>query len=402
MPIYNYLAKNKLGETLKGAVDAASLEVASDALREKGLIIISLKHQRKRWYQISLGNFFNRISRKDLVLFSRQLAVMAGATLPLVQSLKILNRQISNLNLKIIVGDIADQVEAGAKLSSAMDKYRNVFGRFYINMVRSGETSGRLDEILNYLADQEERDFELTSRIKGAMIYPAFILGGLVLVAVIMMIFVIPQLTDILAESQQDLPFSTNLLIGISTFFVNYWWVVLAIIALAITAWRLSLRSNLGRKSWDSFILRLPIFGELLQKIYLIRMTRSLGTMLKGGVSLTQSLKVTSQIIGNQSYQRLLTAVISEVEDGNPLAELFQQSKVVPPMVSQMIAVGEQTGQLDQILDRVTDFYSRDVEHTISNLVTLIEPIVMIVMGVAVGLMVAAIILPLYNLANAI
>lgn len=402
MPFYSYLVRNRLGENLKGIVDAPSLELASEALREKGFIIISLKRKERSFWYLLTNRFLNRITAKDIVLFSRQLAVMAGATLPLVQSLQILGKQTDNLNLKLIIADITNQVEGGAKLSTAFEKHPQVFSHFYINMIRSGETSGRLDEVLNYLADQEEKDYDLTSRIKGAMIYPAFIFGGLILVAAVMMIFVIPQLTRVLAESQQALPVSTQLLVFTSNFLVSYWWVILAVVVILIVSWRLTLQFDFGRRYWDAFKLHFPLIGELLQKIYLTRLTRSLGTLLRGGIPLTQSLKVASNVVSNRTYQLLIAAVVKEVEDGNPLALLFQQSKVVPPMVSQMMAVGEQTGQLDKILERVTDFYSREIENSINNLVTLIEPIIMIVMGVAVGLMVAAIILPLYNLASAI
>lgn len=399
MPFFQYRARNSRGEIVQGSVDAPSENVASSILVDRGLIILSLVEKEKSSLNIDLP-FLNRIKNKDVVVFSRQLAVMASASVPIVQALKILVNQTNNPRLKVIISEVADEVDGGAKLSQALGRYRKVFSDFYVAMVRSGETSGKLDEVLNYLADQQEKDYDLTSKIKGAMIYPAFILSGLVVVAIVMMIFVVPKLTGIIAESGAELPFTTRILIAVSDFMKNYWYILIGVVGGGFfTLFKLT-RKGPGKILYDRLKLKVPIFGKLWQRIYLVRMTRSLSTLIVGGVPLTTALEVVADVVGNDLYRTLIEQTIKEVEDGNSVATLFLKSKEVPPMVSQMMSVGEQTGRLEQILFKITDFYAREIENLVANMVSLIEPLIMVLMGVGVGLMVAAIIMPMYQLAS--
>ena len=343
--------------------------------------------------------FINRVSPKDLVIFSRQLSVMISAEVPIVQALKVLIRQTANKNLKKVVANIAADVEGGAKFSIALGRYPSVFDDFYVNIVRSGETTGKLDEVLDYLATQQERDYDLAGKIKGAMIYPAFILFGLVSVGIIMMIFVIPKLTEILKESGATLPLSTRILMGTSDFMKNYWWVLLILIVFLVAGVRYLISFPLGRRYWDNLKIKLPIFGQLFRRIYMVRFTRGLATLLTGGVEIVASLKIAGDIVGNAVYKDLILQTVKEVEDGNPITTVLAKSKEIPVMVTQMLGIGEQTGKIDVILSRLTDFYTREIENMVRNLTTLMEPLIMLVMGVAVGIMVSAIILPMYNLA---
>ncbi len=398
MPLYDYHAKDATGRTLQGAIDAPSEEVVLDELAERGLTPFFLEPRAEQGGLLarSLG-FFNRVKTKDLVIFSRQLAVMVSATVPLVQSLRILVRQTDSDNLKIVVSDVADEVEGGAKLSSALSKFPEVYSDFYVNMVRAGETSGRLDDTLNYLADEAEKSYDLMSKIKGAMTYPAFIVAGLFVVGFIMMTFVVPKLTAVLSESRTALPFSTRILIASGRFFEHWWWLVLVLLVVGAVGLRFAVRTPAGRKAWHELQLRLPVFGKLFQRIYLVRFTRSLASLLMGGVPLTRGLEVVAGIVGNVVYRDLINRTIQEVEEGNSIATVFLESRAVPSMVSQMLVVGEKTGRLEEILNRLADFYSREVENLVRNLVTLIEPIIMVILGLAVGVMVSAIILPIYQ-----
>ncbi len=399
MSFFQYRARNSRGEIVQGSVDAPSENVASSILVDRGLIILSLIEKEKSSLNIDLP-FLNRIKNKDVVVFSRQLAVMASASVPIVQALKILVNQTHNPRLKVIISEVADEVDGGAKLSQALGRYRKVFSDFYVAMIRSGETSGKLDEVLNYLADQQEKDYDLTSKIKGAMIYPIFILSGLTVVAVVMMVFVVPKLTGIIAESGAELPLATRILIAVSDFMKNYWYILIGLVGGGgFTLFKLT-RSGPGKVLYDRMKLKVPIFGKLWQRIYLVRLTRSLSTLIVGGVPLTAALEVVADVVGNDLYSSLVKQTIKEVEDGNSVATLFLKSKEVPPMVSQMMSVGEQTGRLEQILAKITDFYSREIENLVANMVSLIEPLIMVLMGVGVGLMVAAIILPMYQLAS--
>ncbi|MDP6571439.1 MAG: type II secretion system F family protein [Patescibacteria group bacterium] len=401
MPFFDYLAINEDCDEVAGIVDAVNDEVALDTITDQGLLVLSLKsREEKKGFALEI-KFFQRVKVKDLVVFSRQLAVMVSATLPVVQALRILVNQIESVALKIVVSEVADSVDGGARLSDALAKYPKVFSNFYVSMVKSGETAGKLDEVLNYLADQQEKDYDLISKTRGAMIYPAFILSGLVVVGFVMMIFVVPKLTEILKETGASLPITTQILITTSEFFQSFWWIIILIMVGSFFGLRYYRKTAAGKKQTDFILLKVPIFGPLIfQKMYLVRFTRSFATLLTGGVSLTEALKITSDIVGNEVYRDVIQKTIREVEDGNSIATVFKQSTVVPNMVTQMLAVGEQTGKLDTILNKLSNFYSREVDNAVGNLVTLIEPLILMLMGLGVGIMVAAILLPMYSLAT--
>ncbi len=395
------MAINAEGAAIKGLVEAKDEAEATAILAENDLKVEQLSPHRKSilQFKIKLGK---RVGVRDLVIFTRQLSVMIEATLPLVQAMRIITKQTINQEFRQIIDDLADDIEGGTKLSAALARYPEVFGEFFVNLVRSGETSGRLAEVLSYLADQTEKDYDLTSKIQGAMIYPAFIMTGLLGVGTIMMIFVVPKLTDVLRESGAELPFTTQLLINTSSFMGTYWWALLIALIVTIIGFRSYVATPRGRYVKDIVLLRTPIFGPLFQRIYLVRFTRSLQTLIVGKVPLTLGLAVVADVVGNSVYKDLISRTVREVEDGNSISTVFLESPVVPSMVSQMMVVGEQTGRLEEVLDKLTNFYSREIDNTVANLVTLIEPLVMILMGVAVGGMVAAIILPTFRLASQI
>jgi len=404
MPQFKYKARNNQGEVFQGVVEAPSEEIASDALLDKGFIVISLEHKggsgggKKGGFKIPFIG--GGVKRKDIVIFSRQLSVMISANLPVVQALRIIIKQTEKPTLKDIVTDIADEIESGIKFSVAMAKHPKAFSNFFISMVRSGETSGKLDEVLEYLANQEEKDYDLVSKIKGAMIYPAFIISGLALVGTAMMIFVIPQLTGMLIASGAELPLTTKILIGTSNAMRNHWWAFIIGVIAVIVGFKQFLKIPQGKRLFDTLKLKFPVFGKLFQMIYLTRFTQSLSTLVRGGVPLTAGLKIVSEVVGNDLYQELIDKTIKEVEDGNSVAVVFLEADLVPKLVSQMMAVGEKTGRLDDILDKIAGFYSREISNMVANMTSLIEPFIMVIIGVAVGGMVASIILPMYNLAN--
>jgi len=397
---FDFRAKDQQGQDIQGIIEASSEQLAHDTLTEKGLIplALSLRRETSKFQSIEI---FNRIKPKDLVVFFRQLSTMSAATLPIVAALRILVKQTESVRLKAIISEIADEVDGGARLSQAFARHPETFDDFYINMIRSGETSGHLDEVLNFLADQREKDYDLMSKIRGAMIYPAFIMSALLVVGVIMMVFVVPRLTSILTETGGELPIATRALIATSQFMSTYWWLLLGLIIGGVVALKISLRKGPVRTWWDWIKVKIPVFGKLFQKIYLIRFTRSMTTLLRGGVPLPRALEITADVVGNAVYHDLIIKTVKEVQDGNPIASVFLNSPEVPVMVSHMISVGESTGQLETILDRLTQFYSREIDNAVAGLVSLVEPMIMVIMGVAVGGMVAAIIMPMYNLASA-
>ncbi len=401
---FNYKARKPSGQIFQGIVEASDENTAADILVDRGLSVISIETVSKIEYDSEKGfkiSFLKgKVKKKEVVIFARQLAVMINANVPVVQSLRIIVQQTEKEYFKEVIADVADEVESGVKLSSSLSKYPKIFSDFFASMIKSGETSGKLDEVLEYLADQEEKDYDLTSKIKGAMIYPIFIVSGLVIVGIAMMIFVIPQLTSMLTASGAELPFTTKVLIGSSQVMRQYWWALILLITGIIAGVKWILKTPRGRNIWDTFKLHVPVFGSLFKMIYLVRFTRSLSTLVVGGVPIAKALSIVSEVVGNDAYKQLIDETIKEVEDGNSVAVVFLRSDIVPKLVSNMLAVGEKTGRLDNILDKVSGFYSREIENMVANMTHLIEPFIMVLIGVAVGGMVASIILPMYNLAN--
>ena len=401
MPIYKYRALNEKRNIVRGLVEANTVEAVAELLSERKLTIIALQETKSSKAGISLP-FLKKVRHKSVVIFSRQLAVMIAATVPIVQSLRILVTQTEDAKLKDVVQAMADDVDGGMKMSSAFAKHPEAFSHFYVAMLRSGETSGRLEKVLSYLADQMEKDYDLISRVRGAMIYPAFILFTMFGVGVTMMIFVVPSLTSLLTETGAKLPFSTRMLIGASNFLVGYWWLLIIIVVGAIAGFQFFLRTPFGRAWWDTTKLKFPIFGLLVKKIILTRFTRSLSTLIRGGVPISRALKITTEVVSNEAFRVIVDQTVKEVEDGNSITTVFAKSKLVPTMVPQMMSVGERTGRMDEVLDRLGDFYARDVDNVVSSLTSLIEPLIMIILGLAVGFMVSAILLPIFAAANAV
>jgi len=396
MPVFQYRAQDKNRNSVNGLVEAPSEDVAVDLLREKNLSVLYIKEEK----QGHLGGlpFMNRIKVRDIVIFARQFAVLVSANVAMVQSLKIVLDQTENPKLKGILNEVADDVEAGTRLSEALAKHPKVFSNFFISVIRSGETSGKLEEVMNYLADEMEKDYDMTAKIKGAMIYPAVIAVLLVVVGVVMMVVVVPKLTAILTESGTALPLATRMLIGLSAFLTSYWWMLLVGSVLFAAGYRYYAATTFGKRNLDMIKLNLPVFGTLFRRIYLVRFTRSMHTLILGGVTITKSLKISADVVGNEIYKELIEETVKQVEDGNSISAVFIQSKEVPRMVGQMMSVGEKTGKLDVVLERITFFYSREINNIIANLMTLMEPFILIIMGVAVVGVIMAIMQPMYNM----
>lgn len=401
MPSFKYRVRTMEGQIQAGLVDAPTQTDAVDALAERGYEVLILEpitagHTKQGF------SFFNRVKAKDIVVISRTLSVMISASVPLVDALKNIAAQTQNPTLREIMREVASEVETGARLSDAFERHPKVFGGFFINMIRSGETSGQLESVLDYLADQQEKDYDLTGRIKGAFIYPGFILFALFAVGFAMMTFVVPSLTKILEEAGSELPWTTKLLIAVSGVFAKYWVLILVGIGVLIVMFQVFIRTPYGRFQWDRLKLNVPIFGKLFQNMYVVRFSRSLATLIQGGVDQVTALEIVAGIVGNQVWKKMVFDTIKEVNEGNSITTAFVRNKKVPSMMIQMLTVGEDTGKLQEVLNRVADFFRRELDNTVRNLVTLIEPIVMILLGLAVGVMVSAIMVPLYNMSSAV
>lgn len=405
---FQYTARTREGKLESDVIESPSLEAAVSILQNQQLIIIDIRPFEEEGNPVfdvltkQFNAIFNRIKNEDIVLFSKQMAVLIQAKVPLVQSLRVMAKQTENPNFSIIIGAVADDVDAGTVFSRALSKYPKVFSDFFIQMTRSGEISGRLEETLTYLSDYINKQYLLNSKARGAMIYPAFIVSAFIIVGILMLIFVIPNLTSILVESGQKLPFVTRFLIGAADFTKKWGWLVFVILGGMIYFAIMSIKkSPEWRYAYDGLKLRLPIFGTLLKKIYLARFSETLSTLASAGIAISQSLEITADVVGNSVYRRIILEADEAVRKGSNISVVFARYPEILPMVTQMIAIGEQTGKLDSILKQIAAFFTEEVNRAFDNIVNLIEPILIVVLGAGVGILVAAILLPIYNLVNA-
>ncbi len=395
-----YNARNKDGQTKSGMVVAQDQARAEQLLAENGLVITSLEAREDGIFD-RLNPFGKSVKNKELVMFSRQLATLISARVPIIQSLRILEGQVSNKYLVTVVRDIIASIENGENLSLAMSKHEKIFGNVYTSLVRSGEASGTLDKALVYLADQLEKDYELKSKVKSSMTYPLFVLGALGIVGILMFKFVLPKLTSVLEEQGGSLPAVSVALISFTKFFDKFWWLVLLCIAGLVLAVKFYISTEMGRNLWDRMKIKLPIIGDIFVKIYLARFARNLSTLVKGGIPIIKSMQIVSEIINNTIYRDIVLGAVDSIQEGRSISDgLAGHPAEFPPIVTQMVKVGEQTAQLDDILGKLAVFYEKEVDTKVSTLTTLMEPVIMIILGLGVGVLVAGVLMPIYNMAS--
>ncbi|MBX4188045.1 MAG: type II secretion system F family protein [Candidatus Doudnabacteria bacterium] len=398
---FSYQARDNQGALKTGTVEAGTMSSAQEILHAHGLIVIKVLPVSSISFLDKI-NFLDRISPKEVVMFSRQMATLINAKVPIVMSLKILQGQVNSRRLSKIVGEIASKVEAGNALSAAIVGYPKLFNEMYVNLVHSGEMSGSLDDSLVYLADQVEKDYDLRSKIIGAMTYPAFILAALVIVGFLMFIFVLPPMISLLQESNVELPFTTKILVFVTKVLQNYWYLVGAGLIGGIFGFRFYVTTTPGKYLFDLFRIKVPIFGKLAVNIYMSRFTRNLSTLISGGIPIVKAMDSVADIVGNVVYRDMLFEAATDVKNGKGIAQAISDRTNFPPIISQMMQIGESTGKLHEILDKIARFYEKEVEGMLKTLTTLIEPIIMMLLGLAVAVMVAGILLPIYNLAGAV
>lgn len=398
MPTFNYKARSQDGKLQSGTIEAVSETTAATIIREHGLVLTSISQAGASQDFKKYLPFLNRVTAKDKVIFARQLSTMINAGLPIVQALRIISEQTSKKYFKEVLEKVTAEIEGGNSLSASLNKYPKIFSSIFVNLVHSGEASGKLEDVLNRLATQIEKDYTITKEIKSAMYYPGFIMSAMVVVGVLMMIFVIPQLQSLFTESNAELPLPTKILIGTSTFLQHYWWLtIIGAVALVFT-FNYFKSTPKGKDLWDHTKLKIPVLGMISKKIYVARFTRTLATLISGGLPILDALKIVADAVGNNVYKEFILDVAKQVENGVSLAAPLRQGKVFPSMIGQMVMVGEQTGKVDETLFKLSEFYDQEVETLVKGLASLIEPMLIVVMGVGVGGVVAAIIMPIYNL----
>ncbi len=397
MLTFNYEAKNaKTGQKVKAQVQADNEQAAAKLIREQGLAPLSIKLEKS-----SSGGRFSRIRTKDKVLFSRQLATLINAGLPLVQSLRSVAQQTTSKPLKVVINQVIADVEAGTAFSVALAKHPNVFNRVYISLVAAGETSGTLDTGLERLADQQEKDADIASKVRGAMMYPGIVLLVMIAVVTFMIVKVLPEVQSIYKGLPGvSLPLPTEVLLAISHFVTHFWWVVLIIIALLVffgSRWANTLG---GRSVIDKFKMKAWPVGPLFMKMYMARFSRTGTTLVASGVPLIQVLEITADAVDNVHITASLHRAIDKVKGGKALSEAISNDPNFLELVPNMLRIGEQSGAMETMLSKIADYYEKEVDNEIRNISTIIEPVMMVIMGIVAITIVAAILLPIYGLVN--
>lgn len=400
---FKYSAKTKEGELQIGSVEAADKDAAISILTGHALYILSLQESQSDNFLTRLLSYFGRVKSSDIMVFARQLATLLEAHLPLSHALRILEEQAQHPALREVVHQVSADVASGLTFSQALARHETIFSRFFVSMIQSAEVTGTMDEAAKFLADYLEKENSLVSRARSALIYPGIVLGLFLVVGGIMITVVFPQIGPVFEQSGVTLPWYTRILLSSGTF-LSQWWPVLvflgAILALAILNY---LRTQEGRALTDELKVRMPILNKLFIPLTVTRLANVMGMLLKGGVPVTQAVQIAGLTVNNAIYQELMNLVASDVESGKPLsASLQQYPDFFPPLVAQMLVVGEATGQIDKMFQRVSDFYGRQTDSAIGNIVDLIQPVLMILIGGSVGLLFASLLMPLYQLTSSI
>ncbi len=400
---FRYQARNKEGELQVGYVDAAGKDAAANILTSHNLFILSLESSEKRGFFNQISAIFQRIKYQDLVIFTRQFATLMEADISIGDSLKNLSQQTQNPILKEVVFDLLSDINSGLALSQAMERQSNVFSEFYISTIKTAELTGQLGKAMMFLADYLEKDLNLKNSVRNALIYPVIVIALFLVIGGIMVAFVFPQLEPIFEESDVALPTLTNMLFSAGHFFRDWWLAILVVIGFFVLLLREYFRTPEGQIVSHEILLRLPVFSNLFKKIYIARFASAISILIKGGVPIAQAIETSAHTVGNPIYYEILHRSADSVRQGEMLSVfLSQYENYFPAMVSQMIAVGESTGRLDELLMRISNFYSREVDDVVSNLVELIQPILMIVIGGFIAILFASVLLPIYNLSQVI
>jgi len=400
--LFFYKAVNKEGKETEGSIEAQSKDQAINALQRRELIIVDIAAAGKASIFERKINLFSRVSMKDIVILSRQLATLIGAGVPVLAIFRLIASDTENEALQDKLADIIDDIQAGVSISQAMSKHPKVFSPFYVNMIKAAEESGKLPETFGYLADYTERSYQLINRARNALVYPIFVIVVFIVVMILMLVLVIPQLTSILVDSGQAIPVFTRLIIGVSDFFISYGIILVIFIAImGVVLWRHA-QSEAGRLSADRFKLSIPYIGSLYEKIYLTRIADSLHMLLESGIPMIRSIEITADVVGSEVYRNVLLESAEAIKSGSSVSETFSRYPEMPKILTQMTRIGEETGKLGYILKTVSRFYSQEVKSNIDLLVSLIEPILIVVLGLGVALLLSGILLPIYSLTGAI
>lgn len=398
--LFKYTALDKSGKKNQGEIDAINKTVAISALQRRDLIVVSIKgDSEKSFIQSSI---FERVPLRDVVIMSRQLSTLFSSQVSALKAFTLLSSNADNKILASQLQQIGDDLQAGSSISDALGKFPNTFSEFYTNMVKAGEESGKLNETFQYLADYLDRQYELTSKTRSALIYPAFVIVVFISVMLLMFTMVIPNLSQLLIDAGQEIPFYTRVIIGISNFIVDYgiFLGIAFVLGVVYIVW--FRRSDSGKEYLDRIKISAPLIGNLFKKVYLSRISDNLNTMLSSGISIIRSIEITANVVDNQVYKKILNETEEAVKSGSSLSIALQKHPEIPPIMVQMVQVGEETGSLGSILKTLAEFYKREVDDAVTTLISLIEPIMIVGLALGVGVLLTSILIPIYNIASSI
>jgi len=403
--LFNYVAVDSANAQREGTVEAVTIDAAITAIQRRGYTVLSIDpvdagQGLKSLFKIEFS-FFNSVSNKDIVILSRQIATLFQANVSPLRVFRLLSAEVENPQLKSAMSRIVDDLQGGNSISRALSVHPEIFSTFYVNLVRSGEESGSLEKSFMYLADYLDRTYEITSKTKNALVYPAFVIVIFIAVMSLMLTMVIPKIADILTGSGQELPIYTRIVIGISDFMVDYIGIILLVLATGgVFLWRF-LKTDVGKRTFDEFLISIPLLGDLQRKLLLTRICDNLSTMLERGISMVQALEVTADVVGNEVYREIIEETLVEVKSGRSFGDAISEYPEIPGVLTQMVKVGEETGSLANILTTLANFYRREVDNAVDTLIGLIEPAMIVLLGLGVGVLLASVLMPIYGLTSA-
>ncbi|MDD5526479.1 MAG: type II secretion system F family protein [Candidatus Omnitrophica bacterium] len=402
MASFIYKARNVQGESIHGIIDAADENKAASAIEHLGLIPIQISHNTGSYSGSFMQFRIKRISRQELLIFTRQLSTLIATGAPLITSIQNVADQAQNPRFKQILGSIVSSLESGVSFSESLAQYPDIFGDLYVSLIKVGEAGGLLDKVLARLAELSVQEIDLRSRITSALVYPAVLASVAFIIVNFVLVAVLPKFTAIFEASSAKLPLPTRALLGLSYLARNYWWLMALAAVFILNALRNYYRTPDGRRYFDSLFLRLPLFGPLTLKVMVSRLSRSIAALTKSGVPVLEALTVVETTVSNVVLQNMIKDTRAAISSGQSLTEPFKASGLFPPMVIQLINTGERTGRLDKMFDQIADFYEPEIEFTIRNLTSLLEPIMLLVMGTVVVFIALSVLLPIFNLISVI
>lgn len=403
--LFNYKAIDAVNVQREGTVEAPTVDAAISAVQKRGYTLVSIDEVTKGTLLSSFQNmefsFFPSVSNKEIVILSRQIATLFQAQVSPLRIFRLLSAEIDNVLLKHALNQVVEDLQAGNSISRALAAHPDIFSSFYISMVRAGEESGSLEKSFDYLADYLDRQYEVVSKARNALVYPAFVIGIFFIVMGMMLTMVIPNIAKILTDSGQELPIYTKIVIGLSDFMVDYIGIIFMLLAVVgVGVWRF-LKTDVGRRAFDEFIISVPYLGTLQRKLMLTRICDNLSTMLGSGVSIVQALEVTADVVDNLVFKEIIDLSLVEVKGGRSFADAIAEYPEIPGVLSQMAKVGEETGSLGTIMSTLARFYQREVNNAVDTLIGLIEPAMIVLLGLGVGTLLASVLMPIYNMTSA-